>query len=87
MDLRTYLESAERGTGSKLAGVLGVNRVLISQWAAPGGRAVPVEHCAALELATGGAVSRRQLRPDDWHRIWPELVTSEFPAPEAKAAA
>lgn len=44
---------------------------------------------AQLEAHTAGAVTRRDLRPDDWHRIWPELVTPEHPAPvvEAKAAA
>ncbi len=41
------------------------------------------EYCVAIEQATGGQVSRRDLRPEDWHRIWPELVTPEFPAPQA----
>jgi DNA-binding transcriptional regulator YdaS (Cro superfamily) len=48
---------------------------------------VPVPHCAAVEQATGGAVTRRQLQPDVWHRVWPELVTAEFPAPEPTPAA
>ncbi len=30
-------------------------------------------YCVAIEKATGGAVSRKDLRPDDWHLIWPEL--------------
>lgn len=29
----------------------------------------------AIERATNGAVTRRDLRPDDWHLIWPELAT------------
>jgi DNA-binding transcriptional regulator YdaS (Cro superfamily) len=29
---------------------------------------------AAIERATGGEVKRWDLRPDDWHEIWPELV-------------
>lgn len=37
------------------------------------------ENCVAIERATDGAVSRRDLRPDDWQAIWPELA-------EAKAA-
>ena len=45
---------------------------------------MPPEHCAVIEARTG--VSRRDLRPDDWHRIWPELVNAEHPAREAKAA-
>lgn len=28
---------------------------------------------ARIELATDGAASRKQLRPDDWMVIWPEL--------------
>jgi DNA-binding transcriptional regulator YdaS (Cro superfamily) len=31
-------------------------------------------HCAAIEAHTGGEVRRWDLRPNDWHRIWPELI-------------
>ena len=41
------------------------------------------ENCVAIERATSGAVTRRDLRPDDWHRIWPELVTAEHTAPDS----
>lgn len=34
-----------------------------------------------IERESKGAVTRRDLRPDDWHLIWPELVNDEFPAP------
>lgn len=27
-----------------------------------------------IERATNGVVTRRELRPDDWQLIWPELV-------------
>lgn len=30
-----------------------------------------------LESASSGAVMRWDLRPDDWHLIWPELVGTE----------
>ena len=39
------------------------------------------ELCVLLEKVTAGAVTRRHLRPGDWHRIWPELVTPEHPMP------
>ena len=41
----------------------------------------------AIERATDGAVRRWDLRPDDWHRIWPELVGMDGapPVPEAEA--
>ena len=28
----------------------------------------------AIERATGGAITRQTLHPDDWHLIWPELA-------------
>lgn len=40
-----------------------------------GRRPGPV-YCQAIERATGGAVTRRDLRPDDWHLIWPELAAT-----------
>lgn len=30
--------------------------------------------CVAIERESGGRVTRRDLRPDDWHLIWPELA-------------
>ncbi|GLO62978.1 hypothetical protein MACH09_34860 [Vibrio sp. MACH09] len=29
--------------------------------------------CSLIETHSCGAVTREQLRPDDWHIIWPEL--------------
>lgn len=37
----------------------------------------------AIERATSGAVTRRDLRPDDWHLIWPELATPTKEAADA----
>lgn len=68
----------------RLASVLGVKPPTVSQWA-NGHRPVPVQHCVAIERATAGAVTRRDLRPDDWHLIWPELVESEPNPPAAPA--
>lgn len=31
------------------------------------------ELCVSIERATAGVITRRDLRPDDWIRIWPEL--------------
>lgn len=77
-----------QGVG-RLARRLGIGQTTVSQWRARG--RVPAGHCAAIEQATDGAVSRWDLRPDDWHRIWPELVGTEgAPQPreqEAKHAA
>lgn len=58
------------GGPRKLADALGLeNAQTVTNWRARG--AVPVEMGAAIEKVTG--VSRRELFPDDWHRIWPEL--------------
>ena len=76
MNLTDYLADKPRGTSTDLAERLGVNRVLVSQWTSDKPRAVPVEHCPALERATGGAVTCEEQRPDvRWHRAtdaaWP----------------
>ena len=33
--------------------------------------------CVLVDVESGGAVRRWHLRPDDWHRIWPELIGAE----------
>ena len=33
------------------------------------------EMCSAIERESGGAVTRKDLRPNDWHLVWPELVS------------
>jgi DNA-binding transcriptional regulator YdaS (Cro superfamily) len=54
-----------------LALALTVSVQRLANWIERGG--VPLDHCAAVESATKGAVMRWDLRPDDWHLIWPEL--------------
>lgn len=44
---------------------------------ADGRKPVPVVHGAAIEAFTGGAVTRKQLFPNDWQRIWPELASAD----------
>lgn len=44
--------------------------------------------CVRLEMESGGVITRRMLRPDDWQDIWPELAESEpkpTPAPAHQA--
>lgn len=62
-----------------LAGRLAVTQSAIGNWKA---RGVPIMIAAAIESATAGAVTRRDLRPDDAHLIWPDLADAdENPAP------
>lgn len=75
MNLREYVRQ-ERGLAAKLARDLNVPPVLITQWSSEADpRPVPIERCVPIERATQGAVMRWDLRPDDWHALWPELVT------------
>ena len=71
MKLIEYVKG--RGSQRDLADKIGITPVLISQWA-NALRPVPPERCVEIERATGGEVSRKDLRPEDWHKIWPELV-------------
>ena len=72
MELAMYLRQPG-ATQSSLASAVGVSSAVVWQWI-NNRRPVPIEHCAAIERATSGAVTRRDLRPDDWARIWPELA-------------
>lgn len=58
-----------------LGAQLGVTKAAVSQWKTPG-RNVPVNHCVAVEKMTNRLVTRQELRPSDWHLIWPELITA-----------
>lgn len=55
-----------------MAAILGVTPQAVCFWR-DGKRRLPAELCARIEQATGGKVSRRDLRPDDFAQIWPEL--------------
>lgn len=75
------------GGPSKLAAALGVTTQAVCFWR-DGKRSVPVDRMGDIELITQRAVRRWDLRPDDWHRIWPELVAAEgAPAPCCEVAA
>lgn len=71
MDLKTYIESG-RGLAAKLALDIGVSPSYLSQMAS-GSSAISPERCVDIERATGGTVTRKDLRHDDWQKIWPEL--------------
>lgn len=72
MDLKTYI-SAERGRGAALAAELGVSPSYLSQMAS-GTAPISPERCVEIEQKTLGVVSRKHLKPNDWHRTWPELA-------------
>lgn len=72
MNLNQYL-SQDGIVARQFADDLGVPAPLISQWRT-NERPIPIERCVAIERATSGAVTRQDLRPNDWESIWPELA-------------
>ncbi len=58
------------GSQFGLAEHLGVNSSFVSQWKS-GRRPIPVKHCQNIVELCEGLVSVQELRPDDWHEIWP----------------
>lgn len=72
MNLAEYL-AVERGRQALLCRLIKCHAPDLSRWAS-GERPCPPAWCVAIELATEGAVTRRELRPNDWQQIWPELV-------------
>jgi DNA-binding transcriptional regulator YdaS (Cro superfamily) len=60
------------GGSSALARLVGVSPAIVYQWRT-GIRPVPADRCASIEMAASQSVMRWDLRPADWHLIWPEL--------------
>ena len=77
LDLAARLVAGRLNLAQKLNVTVGA----VGNWKV---RGVPIEHCNAIERATQGIVTRRDLRPDDWQTIWPELA--QAPAQSAQVA-
>lgn len=63
------------GGPSNFARALEVSPQMVSQWVSDNptrNRPVAARHCKLIEKLYG--ISRRRLRPDDWHRYWPDLA-------------
>ena len=73
MDLRAYIVNRE--ARRELSAALEVPDAYLWQMAT-NRRPVSPERCVDVERLTSGAVTRMDLRPDDWHRIWPELAAA-----------
>ncbi len=90
MEEQSAIQRAVQLVGSQLAlsKALGVTPVTVNQWVRPMGaqnrRPVPPKQCVRIEQLTAGAVTRRDLRPEDWRDIWPELAGQQ---PEGQGAA
>jgi len=75
MNIAQYLEHSQVSQ-SAFAALVGVSQSMVWQWI-EGRRPVPEKRCARIERLTNGAITRQELRPDDWQEIWPELANTE----------
>jgi DNA-binding transcriptional regulator YdaS (Cro superfamily) len=78
MDLREFTANLPHGGVTVMASAIGVTPVYLSQLAArQDGREPSPELCVRIEVYSGRMVRRWDMRPMDWHRIWPELIGTE----------
>lgn len=70
MKLNTYFKTNMQ---ISFAAALNVTPGMVSHWVS-GRRPVNPAQCVLIEQVTEGSVTRKDLRPDDWHLIWPELI-------------
>ncbi len=72
MNLRDYLNSKGRGSLANMANAINAHAPDVSRWA-KGTRMCPPWRCLSIEKYTDGIVSRKDLRPSDYGKFWPEL--------------
>jgi len=79
MHLDQYLREPGALTVSQLRKQINVKSDMqIRQWRHGYANRQPSPECAvAIERATNRMVMRWDSRPNDWHRIWPELIGAE----------
>lgn len=64
MDLSAIKAAVAKLDGqASLASAIGVHKVVVNQWVR-GMRPIPARWCIPIETATGGEVTRHDLRPD-----------------------
>jgi hypothetical protein len=87
MNLKLHWDALDRAERESLASACGTTHGHLRN-VAYGYRACAPGLAAALEIETGRKLRRWDLRPLDWNRNWPELVTAEGapPVPAAPAA-
>ena len=72
MNKLKHFVSKRRGTQTRLAEHLGAHLSDVSDWC-NGLRPVPAHYCNQIEEFSESEVTRKDLRPDDWQKYWPEL--------------
>jgi DNA-binding transcriptional regulator YdaS (Cro superfamily) len=71
MDLAQFFLENPAVKQAEFARAIDVSPSILHQWIKKI-RPVAIQHVMAIETETGGAVTRKDLRPDDWQKIWPE---------------
>ena len=75
MKLNKYFGSKGSLSVAELASRIGASEAQLRQWQhGYAGRQPSPVNCVAIERETQNRVRRWDLRPGDWHRIWPELI-------------
>ena len=75
MKLSIYMDENSI-TQSDVAKVASVTAGRVGHWCRELDEPPPAK-CVLLEKWSKGQVTRQDLRPNDWHLIWPELVEEE----------
>lgn len=60
-------------TPTETASAIGVSVQAVCFWR-DGLREINPKACVTIERITNGDITRKDLRPNDWQDIWPELV-------------
>ena len=72
MQLKQYLSNLPPAEREAFAISVGTTAKHLTN-AAYGYRPLDVKVCVSIESVSGGAVTRQDLKPNDWAQIWPEL--------------
>ena len=73
MQFKKYFFGLSQEDRNRLAEAVGTSAKHL-QNVAYGYKPLDEKVCVAIEQLTNKAVTRQELRPTDWHLIWPELA-------------
>jgi DNA-binding transcriptional regulator YdaS (Cro superfamily) len=89
MDLKSFLapkdSEARKAFASRCETSMGHLQNVMSGW-----RTCATDLAVSIERESEGSVRRWDMRPDDWHKHWPELIGAKgaprLPKPAKRAA-
>jgi DNA-binding transcriptional regulator YdaS (Cro superfamily) len=83
MDLKSFMAGLDTAQRKELADACDTSTGHL-QNVMYGYRTCAPELAVRLERITVGAITRKDMRPDDWQDIWPELAAPIAPRPQPK---